>query len=75
MTGPQMTGVQRALYYAMLQVLNGEDVPIDLWPVLVDGAAGRVKDEALTVYAVGLADVSRTAEDNLNENEGGQGNG
>lgn len=39
---------ERAVYYAMLGTLAESGVPRELWPVVADSAAGRIKDDAIT---------------------------
>lgn len=53
---------ERVIYYAMMQTLQTNGVPRELWPLVVDSAAGRIKDESVTTLAM-RADTSETEED------------
>ena len=46
---------ERAVYYASINTLVGSDIPRELWPLVMDSAAGRIKDECITALAVGHA--------------------
>lgn len=72
MTGIELMKAERGVYYAVLQILTGEGVPRDMWPLVVDSAAGRIKDEAMTYVAMAAHDAMAKAS-KTEDKEGGDG--
>lgn len=52
MLGSDLVKVERAVLYAAIEILRGENIPEDLWAVVIDAAAGQVKDYAMTAIAL-----------------------
>ena len=63
MIGADLLKAERAIYYAALDILNGEELPEDMWAVVMDGAAGMVKDASLTAIAMQQLDWRQKALD------------
>jgi hypothetical protein len=73
MTGIELLKAERAIYYAALNVLTNEGIPRDVWPLVMDSAAGRVKDESLTyisMQALAAEDKSRQTDDEKEASDG-----
>lgn len=51
MDGMTLLRVERGIYYAALEMLTRSEVPSDLWPLVIDSAAGRIKDDAITALS------------------------
>lgn len=63
MLGADLIKAERGIYYMVLDVLQKEQIPEDLWPLVVDSAAGHVKDLALTKIAMSEIDWRQKALD------------
>lgn len=56
MLGTDLAKAQRAVYAAAVEILSAEEIPDDLWAVVIDAAAGQVKDFALAAIAMEALD-------------------
>ena len=63
MIGADLLKAERAIYYTALDVLQKEEIPEDLWALIIDSAAGRIKDHALTRIAMDQLDWRQRALD------------
>ena len=63
MIGADLIKAERGIYYMALDVLQQEEIPEDLWAIIIDSVAGRIKDSSLTRIAMDQLDWRRRAID------------
>ena len=61
MIGADLLKAERAIYYTALDILQKEKIPEDLWALIIDSAAGRIKDHSLTRVAMEQLDWRQRA--------------
>ena len=59
MDATELIKIERGIYYAALNALASSDAPRELWPMLLDSATGRLKDETITTLAMRVLEGSQ----------------
>lgn len=81
MIGSDLIKAERAIYYMAIDILHQEEIPEDMWALVIDSAAGHVKDTSLTAIAMQELDwrqkavESKMEAENARDDRGENGDG